>query len=225
MIDTRNMKKDTKRTAAGTEAAKGGKGATEKRESKPRKRYRNIPDRMEIDNDYGEGWYERFEYLEFPYEFYTPKAVELFKAACKADLLFYNDMGSDRYEPNREKGLRTKGMVAYFCKRASTYLGLDNSKGKGKKEGRTNWAPFEQYFNDRNKEPTKALRISLHNLINGPREDKEKIDAFFDKLEAPASDNADMIVETFISEWKKYRRADSVDDFIERWEKHKSKHK
>lgn len=139
-----------------------------------------------------------------PREFWTPEARMLFWKAIEAGFIgWYPEL--DILEAGR--GI-TKGQLAYWCKRASTYLGLDRGKT-------TSWKPFEVYFNgpgavwcDRSGKAIKTdkptpLKASLWCLKHQPEYDDSKretnaegyrldqvadIDAFFDALEAKTND-------------------------------------
>ena len=133
---------------------------------------------VHIDN--GDRWH-----IEMPRLFHTARARRLFKAAEEAGILEYI---GEAGVYDRAKGI-SKAQLAYWCKKASTYLGLD--KGSARLEAeidapRTNWEPFEDALN-----PCGApLRSTLHNIAfvatnpSGSRERMIKpIDDFFRELE------------------------------------------
>jgi len=84
-----------------------------------------------------------------PREFWNARARHLFKSAVAAGLIVWVDEANTFAAGER----LTKAQLAYWCKRASTYLGLDRGST-------TNWKPFERVFNapgmdwkDRKREP------------------------------------------------------------------------
>ena len=81
--------------------------------------------------DTGDPWH-----AEMPRIFWTPEARRLFSAATAAGILKY-EFVTGKFRPGN--GI-TKAQLAYWCKRASTFLGLDRG-------GTTSWKPFEDYFN------------------------------------------------------------------------------
>lgn len=82
--------------------------------------------------DTGDPWH-----AEMPRLFWTPEARRLFRAATDAGILVYV-WQAGKFVPG--EGI-TKAQLAYWCKRASTFLGLDRG-------GTTSWKPFERCFND-----------------------------------------------------------------------------
>ena len=113
------------------------------------------------------------EYLHItPREFWTPEAFALFNAAKRAGLIFFDWELSDRWKPREKIG---KAGLAYFCKRASKYLRLNNGS-------HTNWKPFEKMFNSQ--PPAAPLRLCLHLLDESAGQEavKERIDKFFNTL-------------------------------------------
>ncbi len=133
---------------------------------------------VHIDN--GDRWH-----IEMPRLFHSARARRLFKAAEDAGLLVYI---SEAGVYGKGEGI-TKAQLAYWCKKASTYLGLD--KGSARRGGkmdapRTNWKPFEDALNPCGP----PLRSTLHNIdfvATDPSGSREKylepIDDFFKKLE------------------------------------------
>lgn len=128
--------------------------------------------------DTGDTWHS---YM--PREFWTPEARRLFKAAEEAGIIVWCPE-TDRYLKGENL---TKGQLAYWCKKASSYLGLDRGL-------ETCWAPFERVFGTLpgrdliSGEPIKGsnpLRFTLHNLKESAGEDgayRASIDDFFETL-------------------------------------------
>ena len=128
--------------------------------------------------DTGDTWH-----LYMPKEFWTPEARGLFKAAEEAGIIAWS-AEADKYT----RGLNTtKAQLAYWCEKASTYLGLD-------RKGDTSWIPFEKVFgtpgwrDPSSGETTKGsnpLKAALHNLEEGrlgPEAYTKPIDDFFNTL-------------------------------------------
>lgn len=112
----------------------------------------------------------------------SKKARLLFEEAVKAGLLYY-DPDFNFFLP---ADTITKPQLAYWCKRASTYLGIDNGRMQKTNKPRTRWAPFDALFGYSDRRP---LRATMHNIEErtAPEEYTARIDAFFDALEgAPA---------------------------------------
>ena len=128
---------------------------------------------VHIDN--GDIWH-----LEMPRLFHTARARRLFKAAEEAGILEYI---GEAGVYDRGAGIK-KVQLAYWCKKASTYLGLDMGSathGEEKDAPRTNWKPFEEAFN-----PCGApLRSTLHAIAYAEHPEKytKPIDDFFAELE------------------------------------------
>jgi len=103
-----------------------------------------------------------FFYYNMPAAFRTGKALELFTAAERAGLLCWTitnqaEMDFDAgAEPNFELRpaptgpIKTRAQLAYWCKRACLYLGIERG-------GTTNWKPFEALFGA-------GLKRTLHDL-------------------------------------------------------------
>ena len=121
-----------------------------------------------------------------PAEFWTGEAFALFQAARQAGIIQFEGQFSDRWlaGPNYPKAA-----LAYFCKRASRALHLNQGS-------RTNWQPFEQMFNPGSlrwpadeadtppeHHPAAPLRLCLHNLeeSGGQESKKDYIDRFFNE--------------------------------------------
>ena len=133
-----------------------------------------LPSRIEAELEHGlPEWYIE----NTPGELWTKEAFDLFQAARKRRYIGY-DFAHDCW--HRGRGIPKAGL-AYFCKRASSYLRLTNGC-------HAYWKPFEWMFNyGRN-----PLRKSLFNLEGEGASDKlEKwktdIDLFFNTL----NDNSD----------------------------------
>lgn len=133
-----------------------------------------------------------------PSAFWTPEAFNLFREAHAAGIIecvweldtwgrgpgkpleaLRADLNSDQYAAPSQI---TKGQLAYFCKRASLRLHLNNG-------AHTNWRPFEQMFGF----APGTMRRYLHNVEERDREPEMTtkgqyklkdpyIDAFFDKV-------------------------------------------
>ena len=122
----------------------------------------------------------------------TREAFALFLAAEKAGIIFYEGeysdswgrglgrplqetkrlRNTDTYNPEFERPI-TLGQLAYFCKRASKRLHLNNG-------AQTNWAPFESMFHFK----PKTLRRYLHNVQERNPEGRQAdtlIDTFFEQ--------------------------------------------
>ena len=131
-----------------------------------------------------------------PADFWTREAFALFKAAQLAGLIAFDDL-ADSWTAG--PGL-PKGALAYFCKKASKRLHLNNG-------AHTNWKPFETMFNrgslcwpesDSAEEaqpeqaaqpqlrPAAPLRLSLHNLQESEGQEalQGRIDKFFEDYSA-----------------------------------------
>lgn len=80
--------------------------------------------------DTGDRWH-----AEMPRAFWTAEARHLFKAAEAAGIVAYCWEASAYF---KGEGI-TKAQLAYWCIKASTYLGIDRG-------GTTNWRPFEAVF-------------------------------------------------------------------------------
>ena len=123
-----------------------------------------------------------------PETFHTLGAWALFMCAQSAALLRWkldtdNDISIFHLAPNPAGPIKTKAHLAYWCIRASTFLGLD----RGPKRT-TFWKPFEELFG----QPRKALSratgpLDLQRDNEGRITQKneaytKEIDAFFDNL-------------------------------------------
>ena len=89
-------------------------------------------------SDTGDIWH-----YYMPREFWTPEARRLFDAAEEFGIIVWpKDPRGEYAAEHYEKGENmTKAQLAYWCKRASTWLGLDRGST-------TNWRPFEKAFGD-----------------------------------------------------------------------------
>ena len=119
-----------------------------------------------------------------PRIFHTAEARHLFAEAEKAGIiLYYPELEIYGCGP----GI-TKGQLAYWCKKASAYLGIDRG-------GNTNWKPFAVVFHY----PGKPLRNDLHSVgfysqdpFKQPREDlTDPIDKFFKALDGEPGPGTD----------------------------------
>ena len=131
--------------------------------------------------DSGDLWH-----LYMPRAFWTTEARQLFKAATAAGIIRWIDE-AETYTAG--EGI-TQGQLAYWCKRASTYLGLDKATS-------TNWKPFEKVFGTPANElwGTKAslpLRIKYLDLEKvkweGTDQYKAIIEEFFETLNASTNE-------------------------------------
>lgn len=133
-----------------------------------------VDDRGYLHTDTGDPWH-----AYAPRIFWTEKARHLFRAALDAGILEPSE--GDLYL-QRAEGI-TKAQLAYWCKRASTYLGLDKGRMQESNQPRTCWPPFDQFFGTT---PSAPLRAALHNIeeSTAPEEYTAEIDAFFESLNA-----------------------------------------
>jgi len=101
-------------------------------------------------SDTGDTWH-----AIMPKLLWTPEARRLFSRAAEAGLIVYIDEATCYC---KGEGI-TKAQLAYWCKRACTYLGLDRG-------GTTNWKPFEAVFGWRTLEgkQTTPLKATLQNI-------------------------------------------------------------
>jgi len=107
-----------------------------------------------------------------PEEFVSLKAHRFFSRACEAGIILAPGAGAAwTVGPGY-----SKGSLTYFCERACKLLGLNCGS-------QTYWAPFEDMFG----ESSRTFRSRKHNLDESQRQEdlKDKIDAFFESLEAP----------------------------------------
>lgn len=74
---------------------------------------------------------------DLPPELLLYKAQDLFLAAMEYGFFYWDS--EDTAEPWKPLPGITRGQIAYWCKKASTYLGLDKRQS-------TNWALFERVF-------------------------------------------------------------------------------
>ena len=125
-----------------------------------------------------------------PTEFWTWEAFDLFEAAMKAGIIGYAKLEEDYdyyiWKPGLLEGRRlTKGRLAYFCKRASRVLDLDQGS-------KTTWTPFEQMFWFK----PKTMRLYLHNVEESNKNgtlDDPCIDEFFESyLKASTDTNIEL---------------------------------
>jgi hypothetical protein len=109
----------------------------------------------------------------------TDKARRLFEKAIRAGLIYYDE----EFEIVLPADGITKAQLAYWCKKASTYLGLDKGRMQQTDKRRTGWAPFEALFGYG---PRRPLRSTLHNIeeSTAPEDYTGEIDAFFEALDA-----------------------------------------
>lgn len=102
-----------------------------------------------------------FFYYNTPAAFHTWRALELIEAAERAGLLawtttnaaaveFLNEAPEITLRPAPAGPIKTRAQLAYWCKLASTYLGIDRG-------ATTNWKPFEAMFG-------KGLKGTLHDI-------------------------------------------------------------
>ena len=125
--------------------------------------------------DTGDPWH-----AEAPRLFWTAEARRLFKAALDGGFLQTGE-GDAFYNFRKGEGV-TWSMLAYWCQRASSYLGLDRNST-------TYWKPFEDLLGLKEKTLSRASgRLYLPQFGDGPREKDpriaEPVDAFFDALDA-----------------------------------------
>lgn len=134
-------------------------------------------------SDTGDSWH-----AEMPRAFWTAKARALFKAAEAAGIVAYCWQAGTY---GKGEGI-TKAQLAYWCKKASTYLGIDRG-------GTTNWRPFEAVFGNPTSNPagkaSTPLKATFKNIeYTAQLADKAKkeylapIDQFFNTLEAPTDE-------------------------------------
>ena len=108
--------------------------------------------------------------------FWNADAFALFGAAQMAGIISYDEDERTWIAGSRTAPKITKGRLAYFCKRASRALNLNNG-------AHTNWKPFEWLFNYK----PKTMRLYLHNVEECSKSkllEDSFIDGFFDNLEA-----------------------------------------
>lgn len=136
--------------------------------------------------DTGDRWHS---YM--PREFWTAEARKLFKASKDAGLIWLDD--NDRWQPC--EGI-TKAQLAYWCKKASSYLGIDrgsltNRKAFEKVFGRP--ARIDPLTGERLKasNPLKANSHDIYNQVLSDKNSVERYEAPIDELFAAleASDN------------------------------------
>lgn len=126
--------------------------------------------------DTGDSWH-----AEMPRAFWTAEARALFKAAEAAGIVAYCWQAGTY---SKGEGI-TKAQLAYWCIKASTYLGIDRG-------GTTNWKPFEAVFgNPSGVEASTPLKACLHNIGYTKQAAGEAwqdytapIDLFFENLKA-----------------------------------------
>ena len=118
-----------------------------------------------------------------PADFWTREAFALFQAATRAGIIAFDDLADSwTAGPNYPKAA-----LAYFCKRASKALHLNQGS-------RTYWRPFEIMFNPGGlrwpddaadtppeHQPAAPLRLARHNLEESAGQEalKARIDKFF----------------------------------------------
>lgn len=106
-----------------------------------------------------------------PAEFWSREAFDLFQAASGAGIIAFDDL-ADTWTTGANY---SKAALAYFCKRASKALHLNQGS-------HTYWPPFERMFNRGNMgHPATPLRLALHNLEESAGQEalKDRIDKFF----------------------------------------------
>lgn len=123
---------------------------------------------------------------EAPRILHTAQARRLFGAALQAGILREVWATDEHGRPAAYVGLDradtiTRAQLAYWCKRASTYLGLDRGNT-------TNWKPFEALFGP-------GLKNTLHDIgytaqaPDGARQEYTRpIDEFFATLDTPTNE-------------------------------------
>ena len=110
-----------------------------------------------------------------PSDLWTAGAFYLFDAAQKAGIISYNEIEHEWTAGTGAPIKITKGRLAYFCKRASRALNLNNG-------AHTNWLPFEIVFGYE----YQTMRLYLHNVEESSKSKRLEdpfIDAFFEALE------------------------------------------
>lgn len=137
-----------------------------------------------------------FFYYNTPAEIHTWRAYDLFCAAEKEGLFSWictNQAAVDfcledpcfSLRPNPAGPIKSLARLAYWCMRASYYLGLDRGK-----QHSTYWKPFEDLFGKKRRSLSRAtwlLDLSTDERkrpISLNTEYTAEIDAFFDRLEA-----------------------------------------
>ncbi len=134
-----------------------------------------VDERGYLHIDTGDPWH-----AEGPRLFWTAEARRLFKAALDGGFLQTGEGGAF-YNFRKGEGV-TWSMLAYWCQRASSYLGLDRNST-------TYWKPFEDLLGLKEKTLSRASgRIWLKDG-KGYRAEKDPkitgpVDAFFDALDA-----------------------------------------
>lgn len=125
--------------------------------------------------DTGDLWH-----AEMPRAFWTAEARQLFRSATDAGIVQYI-WEAGTY--SRGPGI-TKAQLAYWCKKASTYLGIDRGNT-------TNWKPFEQVFGGPGCNPLKATLHNITDDLTGSHSTEDytaAIDNFFRQLEASTNE-------------------------------------
>lgn len=126
-----------------------------------------------------------------PLDLQGEAARQLFKASVEAGLLQWilaNRAAAEAFDEAPRFVLQagpqigTKARLAYWCKRASSYLKLDRGRMQGTDEPRTNWKPFEAAFGVSGA----PLRMCLHMIEESvaPEDLTQPIDDFFEGLPA-----------------------------------------
>ena len=101
---------------------------------------------------------------DLPAELCLHKAQDLFLAAMEYGFFYWDS--EDTAEPWKPLPGITRGQIAYWCQKASTYLGLDNRQ-------HPNWTVFEKVFGHpegidpmtgKKRDKSRPLRCSLSDL-------------------------------------------------------------
>lgn len=127
-------------------------------------------DRGRLHIDTGDIWHR-----DMPQQLWIAEARALFQAAKEAGLI--------QPHPYTEGWTTGEGMtkpqLAYWCKKASTYLHLDYGEMQKTGKGRTNWKVFDQAFICH-----KPLKGCLHDIAEAtnPEQYTAVIDQFFSGL-------------------------------------------
>jgi len=139
-----------------------------------------------------------FFYYNMPATFRTRKALELFTAAERAGLLCWaatnqstidnwhllEESGLDagpepepdfRIQPAQAGPIKIRAQLAYWCKLASSYLGIDRG-------ATTNWKPFEILFGKGLKGTLHDIRYTAQDPDDARQEYTRPIDEFFATL-------------------------------------------
>ena len=123
----------------------------------------------------GDAWHE------LPREFWTQKARHLFDAARKAGILQLSETGPRMYNYVPNPALDW-ALLAWWCMRASKYLGLD-------RKSTTCWKPFEEALGlprrslSRATGPLDIDRNEYKEIVSWRSDYTREIDVFFAALE------------------------------------------